>query len=387
MAGPASSTEQRAAKRKSHRKSRNGCFQCKQRHTKCSETHPRCSNCMRLDIECTWPSRERYSATGTAYPTPPESHETAPLERRASKNEIQQETFGSDMSITDLRLLHHWSTSTCMQMSPEIERVKAWQHAHTEVALDHPFLLRGILAVAAVHKAVTKPDSDRKTLITQADDHISKALVTYRQNMAQPKPETAVAMFLLSTVLVAYYLAATQLETQTDPISTMCIRLLQGVRAVVQSHSSQVLNSQIYKDLVVDKPAPIGADPVEEVLRLKKLAKTKKTQAGEVYTKAIGDLNDAFVRVRNCSPDDDTVTIALAWSSDLSEPFIQLLVAHDPIAVLIFSHFAVLVSECCDNWWLRNFPQRIVLVTQKLLMSTPELLEYLDWPLQAIAKT
>ena len=68
----------------------------------------------------------------------------------------------------------------------------------------------------------------------------------------------------------------------------------------------------------------------------------------------------------------------------MPEAFTRLLIAHDPIAVLVLAHFAVLINECWKSWWLRGFPQRIVLATQKLLMSTPELLDYLEWPLQVI---
>jgi hypothetical protein len=68
----------------------------------------------------------------------------------------------------------------------------------------------------------------------------------------------------------------------------------------------------------------------------------------------------------------------------MSERFTNLLAAHDPIAVLVLAHFAVLMSQCHRNWWVSEFPGRIVLAAQKLLMTTPELLDYLDWPLEMI---
>lgn len=96
----------------------------------------------------------------------------------------------------------------------------------------------------------------------------------------------------------------------------------------------------------------------------------------------------AFLRVRNCAPDQDQIGIAFSWTAALSDQFTHLISIHDPIAVLVLAHFAALLAQCCQSWWVREWPQRIVFAAQKLLMATPELLSYLDWPLQIIsAKT
>lgn len=57
---------------------------------------------------------------------------------------------------------------------------------------------------------------------------------------------------------------------------------------------------------------------------------------------------------------------------------------HDPIAALILAHFAVLLTECRLAWWIAEWPNRIVLAAQKVLVATPELLAYLDWPLEIV---
>ncbi|PMB71734.1 Lysine biosynthesis regulatory protein LYS14 [Beauveria bassiana] len=53
--------------RRSHRKSRNGCAECKRRHIRCDEHRPVCSNCVSADRACVFP---RPPATGTSAPTP-----------------------------------------------------------------------------------------------------------------------------------------------------------------------------------------------------------------------------------------------------------------------------------------------------------------------------
>lgn len=38
--------------------------------------------------------------------------------------------------------------------------------------------------------------------------------------------------------------------------------------------------------------------------------------------------------------------IAFNWSTHLSEEFLRLMAAHDPVTALIVAHFAVLLAEC-----------------------------------------
>jgi hypothetical protein len=76
--------------------------------------------------------------------------------------------------------------------------------------------------------------------------------------------------------------------------------------------------------------------------------------------------------------------IAFSWSSRLSEEFLNLISTHDPITALVVAHFAVLLTECRLAWWIAEWPLRIVLAAQKLLVATPELLVYLDWPLEIV---
>ncbi|KAJ4289045.1 hypothetical protein N0V90_011387 [Kalmusia sp. IMI 367209] len=271
-------------------------------------------------------------------------------------------------------------------MNVDPTRWPAWQIDCVEIGFDFPFLLRGFLALSAIHKAATDPQAERQTLLLQADSHISSALETYRKNLEQPRDETAMAMFLLSIVLVTYNLASAQLEAPEDPIGALhhCFRLAQGVSLVIQPHMEQIVNSKMMNAIVEQGPENASEGEVFEILRLKKLAETKKTSIGDSYTIAIDDLHAHFLRTRQCPPENDRLAIAFGWSSRLSEQFLHLISTHDPITVLVLAHFAVLLTECRLAWWIAEWPSRIVLAAQKTLMATPELLGYLDWPLEIV---
>lgn len=215
--------------------------------------------------------------------------------------------FGSEMSISNMRLLHWWTAKAYKDMNVDPARWPAWQVDCVDVALEFPFLLRGLLGLAAIHKTACDPTADRQTLLLQADSHISSALETYRKNLEQPKEETAMAMFLLSMVIVTYNLSSAQLEPPEDPLGALhhCFRLVQGVGLVIKPHMAQILNSKMMGKLVETGSEIASNGEVPEVLRLKKLAETKKTSAHDFYTNAIEDLHNHFLKTRQCPPEND----------------------------------------------------------------------------------
>lgn len=262
-----------------------------------------------------------------------------------------------------------------------------WQNDFIEMGFEHPFLLRGILALAAIHKVVSDPEADRSTLLLQADSHISKALAIYRQNLEHPSEEVAIPMFLLSSILLIYNFASAQLEAPEDPIAAIhhCFRLTHGVKVVVEPNWTHIASSRVFVHMVelVEEPN-LDDEPVREIIRLKELAETKDTVIKTAYVTAIDELHRAFLKVRNAQ---DQLSTALSWPAHLSDDFTHLVSVHDPIAVLILGHWAVLLSQCPPRWWIRQWPQRIVFAAQKVLLLRPELLKWLEWPLEVINGT
>ena len=118
------------------------------------------------------------------------------------------------------------------------------------------------------------------------------------------------AMFLLSMVIVTYNLASAQLEPPEDPIGALhhCFRLVQGVTLVMRPHFTQIMTSNMMGKLVEQGNGVSSEDErsdVPEILRLKKLAETKRNSAHDFYTSAIDDLHIHFLKTRQCPPEND----------------------------------------------------------------------------------
>lgn len=68
----------------------------------------------------------------------------------------------------------------------------------------------------------------------------------------------------------------------------------------------------------------------------------------------------------------------------LTESYMALVAAQDPVAIIILAHFAVLMASARYAWWMKGWPERIVGTAVRTMESMPELMGWLDWPREHI---
>jgi hypothetical protein len=381
-------SESRVAKRKTHTKSRKGCHQCKQRHTKCNEARPRCANCIRLDISCAWPEVPNGSPSS---PTASPGTQPSPLGDTHPGTPINN----FELSLPDMRLLHHWTTKGYIAVHPSLaKRHDVWQNGIIELGFEHTFLLHGVLALSAVHKASFLLPAERQSLFFQADAHLSQALETMRRNLETSNEETAVPMFVLSAVLLTYNFGSVQ-EKPEDPVGSLhhCFMLMNGIKVVIGRHWGTIQFSPIIKPLVemtsastiqaLDELAKDDTHP--QVLRLMELTELMlDNQDKEACTLAITQLHRMAVCIPHINPEYDAYHFLFPWAARLSNRFFDLLAAHNPIACVITVYFSALLASVRSVWWFVKWPRWLLTATEQLLVATPDLLEWLDWPQKII---
>ncbi|KAF2108841.1 hypothetical protein BDV96DRAFT_503782 [Lophiotrema nucula] len=379
---------ERVPKRRAHTKSRKGCIQCKQRHTKCDEVHPQCTNCVRLEIQCSWPDRKNGLSPQAQSPHP-ETHVIMAQGSRSFTRINSPAAAVSVLGLDDMRLLHHWTTKTCKSM--DLGAMSSiWQEDFIEIGFEHPFLLHGFLAVAAIHKAVSAPQTDNSKLLLQADLHITNALRTYRQHLVNPTRESCVPMFIMATVLAMYNLGIAQLEEPEDSISAIhhCFRLIKGVQVVLQPHWDHVKQNQ-YFHLMANKAMSSRADALDtrevpEIMRLQELADGLEEQDQKACTQAIHELHKTYISIANCAETEDVYSVMFVWPSVVTDRYLDLLSSQNPIAAIILSYFAVLLAKSRQNWWFRDWPRRIIIASQRIVDKSPEFQEWMQLPMATL---
>ncbi|PSN71527.1 hypothetical protein BS50DRAFT_284688 [Corynespora cassiicola Philippines] len=379
---------EKSRRRKTHTKSRRGCYQCKQRHAKCNEQHPRCGGCVRLDTHCTWPSL--VDGCSTHHQT--EYHVPMLVEHRPFASPDIPATTGSDLQIDELRLLHHWTTKTCLTLHPlqhQSPQVPVWQNEYVSIGFDHPFLLHGFLGLAAIHKIVSDATVDRPVLLLQADNHISKALATYRKYLMHPVAETALPMFLLSSIFFTYNLASGQLESPDDPLGSVhhFFSLLQGIKVVLRPHWEQMKDNPLF--LVntgtvseSERLSYLENPQATEFTKLQEVVNGQDKAISAICSEAIKRLHNASIWIHNCSPDDEYKYL-FEWPALLSDDFLHLLSIRNPIAAVVVSYFAALLCKVRPAWYIKGWPERIVGASLEVVHDT-EFSKWLQWPLQVV---
>ncbi|KAL4789804.1 hypothetical protein BDV19DRAFT_373550 [Aspergillus venezuelensis] len=166
--------------RRRHRKSRNGCAECKRRRIKCNEMKPSCSRCILTMQKCIYPSTSpQPTSSGTAHVHPPEPshghsrnelslslptpspHSGSALSRGPSLSppfEIpplssltiaEPPTVSFDFDISDTGLYHHYLQHTSRTLTCNTRDHHAIKICLPTLALKSRTVYHSILAVSA----------------------------------------------------------------------------------------------------------------------------------------------------------------------------------------------------------------------------------------------
>jgi Fungal specific transcription factor domain/Fungal Zn(2)-Cys(6) binuclear cluster domain len=154
--------------RRSHRKSRAGCFTCKSRKIKCGEQKPKCGNCLLKGLNCVYPVVEA-----------PRRKESVPLHiAKRSPSGISPGTAA--FTMLDMRFFHHFLTTAYPHLPIGNDHV--WVNEIPQFAESHEYLMHAILSLGASHLSRLTGVDYRKESLT----HRGQALAGLNQALSQP---------------------------------------------------------------------------------------------------------------------------------------------------------------------------------------------------------
>lgn len=106
----------------------------------------------------------------------------------------------------DFELMHHYCTVTAdtMSLKPEIRQV--WRNIIPREGYRHSFIMHGILASAATHKAYLFP-YNRKTYLNLATYHQTVGSEGFRSALQANHSENTMALFAFAGLMVMHMMA------------------------------------------------------------------------------------------------------------------------------------------------------------------------------------
>ncbi|KAI9852215.1 MAG: hypothetical protein M1838_001452 [Thelocarpon superellum] len=297
--------------------------------------------------------------------------------------------------VTDLELLHHFSTVTCFTLSdlPAVQSI--WQIVVPQEGFSQPFLLRGILALSAQHLAMLRPDAARHYQI-EATMHQDAALGFFRPALAHVRPANCNTLFALSALLVILAFASPTspdtlglLESVTS--ATGWLQLIRGSRSLllptwewIQAGQLRLL-CRLQAGEATGQPLTTPTDVHEHLAAFRQhcVDADESSTVKKACTSALDELEENFQRMESTDPDLSRVNNGLKWPSAVLPSYVELLEQRHAKALIILAQYSVLLHRLDSYWWIHGWSARILSTVHRML--DPSLHHWLDWPLSAMS--
>ncbi|KIW21070.1 hypothetical protein PV08_01649 [Exophiala spinifera] len=212
------------------------------------------------------------------------------------------EAPGSSLPMSHLMYLHHYTTVTALSMTRGAEPGTFWTHDLPLYASTKPFLMHGILGVAAFHRAVMTIDPDERRRHQSAGlSHQAAGLSEFRSLIDHPTRENSTALTAFARLLGVQTCAQTLLEAERNPprmgdLNTSEISEVFEFLLLIRGGIEILLNMQ---DLL---PLDSGLILPTEVLKsLQGLEFTAESLTGPAYRLA-NQLCARLVQTMGCPP-------------------------------------------------------------------------------------
>lgn len=307
----------------------------------------------------------------------------------------------ADINTSDLELLHHFSTVTYLTMSNVPEEQKLWQTTIVQLGLQHTFLLRGILALSALHLNYLKSSPQAIGYIIKASTHQNIALAQFRQAVTSVNASTFDAVLAFSCVLPIHSMAITACSTfraqmaEQDNLSAFLesTQLLRSVNQLLLPALDVFKTNTILPLIQVTRQDLPEADiypGIESFDRLEAACSTFSNSPSAIINHArvltfrstIAQLRTTFARTGNAAGVERfTVGIVLMWIIAVSDEYMVLLNERHPSAMAILAHFAALLYRNQDVWWLEGLGSSLVEIISVDLGD--EWADVMSWPMMA----
>ena len=297
----------------------------------------------------------------------------------------------NQLNINDLELMMHWHSSTYRSVSRDSTVEGIWQNVVPQEAVQHPFLMHGLLALSSLERACSSGGRVREERIRVAQQHQACAmggLSAVRRLENGRSLSTCNAMFALACVMVYYDLALPLLtgpvesRSALDEFCLMLERIRESIVAMAEV-LDRVREGELCPLIREDEVRPRMPDTSRlaiQSLRRRNgtLAARNPTHETDPYETTIQHLSAALERL---AEGGEPTIIAIRWIWFIPSRFIELMRIREPFALVILAHFAVIMHSLRGHWWMGEWGSRVLEVIGQTLDA--EWRQSISWVIDA----
>ncbi|KAI0096864.1 hypothetical protein GGR51DRAFT_542400 [Nemania sp. FL0031] len=378
-----------ALQRRSAKKSRHGCKECKRRHVKCDELKPCCANCTVRHLPCSYLSSvpippRHVSSSNLSSPDPPavarppqpdqlaQHGALAALHPRHLSHQYSptftiNPLFSTDQTfqLHHLELLHNFRTGVLGDIFLDTAAADGYMAMTVGEAVQAPYLMDQALAISAANMSIKRP-YQQHFYQEEATQLQTRGLALFNAAQASEATDNALAGFVFSTLLSQQVLfdtfsTRTDFPTFLDKLATS-LHICGGVRTMT-AKAWPFIRTQYQRQTGINLPGEFTTLSGSKTTLTKKLAHLETLLTDESLSLSI--VNPCMTALRFLQdlsytedrPKDSafrTTRILQArviqWAVQVPTEFVRLLEQRRPEALIITAHYALMIHDTRDFW-------------------------------------
>ncbi|KAL4998978.1 hypothetical protein BDV10DRAFT_184869 [Aspergillus recurvatus] len=372
---------------RAHKKSRNGCLECKRRHVRCDERQPICSNCAAAERVCGYGSRSLRAGPRPVLPgaranlastrpvvgsAPPESLAGDPLPAPFTNQPV---------NMLHIELFHNLYTQIRTTFDPN--RSLPW--LVDDYSIMTPYLVNELLAFSALHLSTKRPN-EREYFRYHAAQLQTNALSIFKESSPQVTRENCVPLFVFAASLGIHMLCDTLIYREGDLADFLdrfihFFRVYHGVRTIVNKASHMIQDTPLGPAFKLGKNlykfnGCLGHS-CQSLLDMIYRANLGKNLT-ELYRQAVESLQSCLTVIEKWDERHVGINAVTTWPILMDIKFGEILAQRRPEALVILAHYACLLHQFRNFWLFGDSGAFIIQEVTKYL--GPEWKEWMAWP-------
>ncbi|EPE27129.1 Zn2/Cys6 DNA-binding protein [Glarea lozoyensis ATCC 20868] len=384
-----------------HKKSRGGCQTCKTKRVKCDEGQPQCGFCEKRKFTCLYIKKvikQSSDAAGspssdTVYaPSSPsnsdEWNDTADLWDMVAAPTPAITTSSGMLSPADLRMMHHWSTSTWSSIAIGPESSSVLLLRVPQLAFENDYLLNCILGISSLHIEHLNPQKIYNQ--KQTSKYRSKALLGFRQAIAsaEKQPINWEAGLIMSILLLALC-SKDNIDGTNGFTIVNWVVLYRGLAAIIMMKSYDAIQTTGVKPIFRRELRELRFAPVVPRNLVKLLEGISPSDSDFEYLEPYCNVLDALgILYGSLSQDGVAPELwvrVISWPSYTSQEFTNCAVEQRPRALIILAHYLCFIKLIQGLWWVDDMPDAEIRAIMKLIGD--QWLPFMAIPLAVVEET
>lgn len=298
-----------------------------------------------------------------------------------------------NLNMLDLELFHNFSTSTALSLSCDPILKNLWRIKVPQIGLSHGFVMRGILALSAMHLAHFRPER-RDFYVSHAALQHQLALREAAAVLPNVTTDNCTAIYIFSAITCIYKLATPRKPGDFllvgEPGITEWMSLFRGVRVIIESADEALSSGPLApmfqagrRRVQLRESHRIEDDHLSE-LRSLILRSTFDSRLAEVYARAIDELQKSFGRYHSPELPQQSYETSdvFVWIFEVSDEYLMLLREKAQEALTIFAYLCVLFKRLEHFWWMEGWSLHLMSGIYEALDEEHRL--WIRWPIEEI---